>query len=284
MAVDFQGSDAVLRALLDELPDGIIVADADGVVMLVNKPLAQMFGYDPADLLGQPVEALIPEGARLAHDEHRAEFAARPSRGQMGLGLELVGYRRDGRDIRLDVRLSPLQTGGGGWFLATVREAGHRRADDHDETAAKWDDETGRIAREIGDTVIRGLFAAGLQLHSIASDVGDRPAEELRSVAGDLDTMIHDIRNALFLRHLRLVPAVTDRTDPAPAAEETIRLVEHFTDTPFVTVVLETLRAQQIVDLDAEPRPELTGREQLLASIIASRLAGDGGAVDDSTD
>ena len=86
---------AVLRELVDALPDGVALIDDEGMLILANRRLAEMFGYEHAELIGRPVESLIPVGLRTAHRRHRAAYAQAREARPMGAGARLVGLRKD---------------------------------------------------------------------------------------------------------------------------------------------------------------------------------------------
>lgn len=108
--------------LLESAPDGILLVDSGGHIMLVNAEAEKMFGYTEDELLGKPVEILIPERFRDIHVQHRADYAAAPRTRPMGIGLELYGLRRDGRDFPVEISLSPVQTKVGLLIMAIVRD------------------------------------------------------------------------------------------------------------------------------------------------------------------
>src|SRR5262249_13698472 len=83
-----------LRSFLESAPDGVLVVDGTGQIALVNHQIEALFGYSRDELLGQPVEILVPERLRGRHVAHRDGFLARPATRPMGRGLELFGQRK----------------------------------------------------------------------------------------------------------------------------------------------------------------------------------------------
>lgn len=114
-------------ALLNALPDGILVTDPDGRIVFCSAQLETLSGYPATELLGEPVEVLVPEGNRHAHIQHRAGYASAgmPVRA-MGSGVKTLLRARDGREIPVDISLAPLQTDAGRVVLAAVRDATER--------------------------------------------------------------------------------------------------------------------------------------------------------------
>jgi PAS domain S-box-containing protein len=102
------------RRLLDLAHDAIIVRDPIGsTVTYWNREAEELFGYTREELIGQPVETLLPRGLRKRHEAHRNEFLANPRARPMGAGLDLLARRRGGNEFLVEISLSPLQTDNG---------------------------------------------------------------------------------------------------------------------------------------------------------------------------
>lgn len=98
--------EAVLRQLVDALDDGVALVGEDGTIVLVNRKLAVMVGYQPADLVGRPVEALVPAGLREVHRRHRAVYARKPIARPMADRARLTGVRVDGTTVPVTITLA----------------------------------------------------------------------------------------------------------------------------------------------------------------------------------
>lgn len=126
-----RGSDQVeiSQALLDALPDGIVAVDSEGIIRLASAELARLSGYAAAELIGRPVEFLIPSRYRSEHEKHREGYrqAGHPAR-SMGGGLKIVLLARDGTEIPVDIGLGPLPAAGGTLVVGAVRDARERIA------------------------------------------------------------------------------------------------------------------------------------------------------------
>src|SRR6516225_5514991 len=103
----------VLRRMLEALPDALVVSDTEGRIVLANAQTEKLFGYPRDELLGRSVEVLVPERFRGGHVAHRGGYLQAPHLRPMGRGQALYGRRKDGRDISVEISLSPLQTEGG---------------------------------------------------------------------------------------------------------------------------------------------------------------------------
>ena len=110
------------RALLESASDGILLVDGTGRIILVNAAATRMFGYSRTELMGQPLEILLPERIRGAHIAHRAGYFAAPRVRPMGIGLDLSGRRKDGSEFPLEISLSHVGSDDGMVAMAFVTD------------------------------------------------------------------------------------------------------------------------------------------------------------------
>jgi diguanylate cyclase (GGDEF)-like protein/PAS domain S-box-containing protein len=114
-------------ALIEAAPDALVVADAEGRIIIANAQAERMFGYSRDELVGQPIELLLPERLRASHEERRAAYVEAPTIRPMGIGRELLARRRDGTELPVEIALSPLDIESGHLTIATMRDATERR-------------------------------------------------------------------------------------------------------------------------------------------------------------
>jgi PAS domain S-box-containing protein len=122
----FQG-DVTIRTLLESLAEGVVIIDSHGTILLVNNRAEEMFGYSKKELVGLPHGILLPERLREIHEGHVAHFFEEPTIRPMGQLLDLVGRRKDGGEIPVEISLSFLETINGRLALAFISDISHRK-------------------------------------------------------------------------------------------------------------------------------------------------------------
>jgi formate hydrogenlyase transcriptional activator len=115
-------SSSLFEKLFEFSPDAILVTNPEGKIGAVNTQVEKFFGYDRSELLGQPIEILIPERFRATHPKQRTNYAAYPRVRTMGAGLELYGRRKDGTEFPVDIMLGPVDAAGGPVVLSVIRD------------------------------------------------------------------------------------------------------------------------------------------------------------------
>src|SRR4051812_40339028 len=171
-------------SLLEAAPDAMVIVAEDGCIAYANEHAIRLFGFAAGELLGRPVEDLLPESMRAAHRGHRAHYRAEPTVRPMGAGLELWARRSDGVEIPVEISLSPLQVGDETFAIAAVRDVTARVAAEAElqisrdalreaEQVVAVSSDRERIARGLHDTVIQRLFGEGLNLQAAMSGLDD---------------------------------------------------------------------------------------------------------------
>jgi PAS domain S-box-containing protein len=221
-------TDDLLRNTIDEAPDGIIAVDAEGRIAFANPMATRIFGYEADELLGEPIEILLPEQLRGGHVAHRDGYLRHPRARPMGSGLDLRGRNRSGEEFPVEISLSPVKSNGRDFVVAIVRDVTERRraaeelAQAHEVLALVDDRE--RIARDLHDTVIQRLFAVGLSLQGALGAAGDsKLAARIETAIDEIDGTIRDIRTAIFSLHARQMTATGLRDDILASTREAAR-------------------------------------------------------------
>lgn len=200
------------RSLLESAPDAIVIVDQRGRIVLTNDQTTAVFGYRPNELVGQPVEMLMPETVRAAHVGHRTGFIAAPATRPMGERLNLMARRKDGGVFPAEISLSPLDSEDGMLVTSVIRDVSERRRleDERQRLRAETEAERTRqrMAMDLHDGIIQSIYAVGLNLEAAADDIATNPGEvatridraidELNDTIGDIRSYIMELRPARF--------------------------------------------------------------------------------------
>lgn len=210
------------------LPDGVIVTDLQGRIVHVNAELERMSGYGPGELLGEPVEVLVPEEARELHRRERWAYAACPRARPMAAGRDLELRRRDGSRLAVDISLSPLETAEGSLILAAVRDASERRRAAAERrrlaTELVWsaEAERTRMAADLHDGPIQWLSALLLRMELLTRSAADPAlAAGLAALTDEVRAVIRSLRRVVYEAH----PPILDRHGLVAAVREHAREV-----------------------------------------------------------
>jgi PAS domain S-box-containing protein len=190
--------EATARAFLESASESIVVADAEGRIVLVNAQAERMFGYPRAELLGRPVEMLIPVRLRERHVTHRGTYMAAPRIRAMGQGLDLAAVKKDGTEFPVEVSLSYVETDEGIRTIAFITDISERVAFQ-------------RAARQADKLAALGTLSAGIA-HEINNPIGIITSRvEVMMLEADEDGLPVAMRQDLevILRHARRVAGIT---------------------------------------------------------------------------
>jgi PAS domain S-box-containing protein len=173
-------SEARYRTLFEQSPDGIVLADGAGRIVMANRHLEDLFGYRRGELPGRSIDMLVPERFRQAHARHRESYQAAPLVRQVGTGRALFARRKDGTDFPVEIGLSPLHTSAGTLIIGIVRDVTERRRAEEKISAfmkrmralserivAVQEEERRALAHELHDEIGQSLTAVKIHLQAL---------------------------------------------------------------------------------------------------------------------
>jgi PAS domain S-box-containing protein len=190
----------MLWRMVDALADGVLLVNAEGVLVLANRRAEELFGYERGELTGQQVESLVPAGLRSAHGSQRAGYVHEPSARPMGARARLAGLRKDGTTVPVRISLSPVQTATGRFTMAVVRDISEDQppADLAELARAAAAAQDAHKGRDLLDRVINGLFRVGLSLQSAAELPHEIALPQIADALQHVDNIIGEIRDYIF--------------------------------------------------------------------------------------
>jgi len=182
-----QRHEKLLPALLDSAAQAILSVDRSGRIVLANARTEEMFGYSRPELIGEPIESLLPESSREAHVKHRTDYIAKPRVRPMGIGLDLAGRKKDGTEFPVEVSLSFLETDEGPFGIAFVTDITPRKRLEEQLVHSQKMEAVGRLAGGVAHdfnnllTIISGYERMLLDRLPAASPLRDYAEEVLKA-------------------------------------------------------------------------------------------------------
>ena len=196
-------ADEKFRLAVESAPNGMVMIDAAGQIVLVNSQTEKLFGYTREELLGQPIELLVPERFRGKHPDYRHSFFANPAVRSMGVGRDLYGRRKDGSEFPVEIGLNPIHTAEGLLVLSAIVDITERKRSEQAIHKLNEDLEQRVIERTAQ------LAAANQELEAFSYSVSHDLRAPLRAIDGFSRILLQDYLTALpadaqeYLRDVR---------------------------------------------------------------------------------
>ena len=230
-AVD--ASEAYFRTLLDSAPDAMIIVDDRGVITIVNGQAEVMFGYTRAELVGQPIESLLPERTRKKHVPFREEFIGDPKLRPMGSNRQLLARRKDGSEFPVEISLSPARIGSGMFVSSVIRDVTERQAMEREIIEAKQEAERANKANSAflaaaSHDLRQPVQALSLLNGALRRTVKDERAIEMIDSQGHSLTAMTNLLNSLLDISRLDAGAVTPELEEFPIQRLVDRLSAEF--------------------------------------------------------
>jgi PAS domain S-box-containing protein len=238
-------SEGMLQGLFDFAPDTVVVVNDDGRIVRVNAQVERMFGYSAQELVGKPIETLMPEQFRIRHVERRKGYITEPHTRPMGAGLELFGRRKDSTEFPVDIMLSPMKADQGSMVIAVIRDITRRKT--AEESQREYAErlkflshrlmevqelERRNIALELHDEI--GQVLTGLKL---TLEVCTRvPKQDLGASLDQARSLVNELMARIRDLSLHLRPAMLDDFGLLPTL---LWHIEHYTTHTQVKVIFK---------------------------------------------
>ena len=179
--------ETAFKRLVETAPYGVIMANTDGQIVLVNAMTENLLGYERQELLGRPLEMLLPERVRSGHPTHRQAYYAEPSARAMGSGRDLTALRKNGTEVAVEIGLTPIQWDDEAMVVATIGDISARKA-----------------LRELTHVVTQELKSRLQSLSSLVDSIGEQLGGKesqtvrdgltrVRNEFGHLNSLIDDL-------------------------------------------------------------------------------------------
>lgn len=188
---------AHFKALLEAAPDAMVIVDRDGKIVLVNAQTERLFGYERADLLGNPVEMLIPGRYRDTHPKYRDQFFTDPRPRAMGTGMELHGRRKDGSEFSVEISLSLLQTEEGFLVSSAIRDTTERK-----KIEKLKNEFISVVSHELHTPLTSILGSLGLVVSGVTGQISPPVKEMLQIAKSNCDRLVRLINDILDLEKI----------------------------------------------------------------------------------
>jgi PAS domain S-box-containing protein len=214
------------RGYFESSVEGIITTDSDGLIHQVNPRGQELFGYHEMELVGQPIEVLLPQRFRERHQAHRGAFFSAPSSRVMGRGMEIAGRRKDGTEFPADVSLNVVRTRRGNLVIAFVTDITERRAMEREARRKETVNALGAVAAGIAHELNNPLAVMESRIDLMLAADQDLSAE----TRADLLVLQRNIERASRISHnmlslARQRPGSRDPVDMNLTVEEAMLIV-----------------------------------------------------------
>ena len=194
-----------LRLAVELCPNGMVMIDASGAIVMVNAETEKLFGYERAELIGRPVDVLVPLRFRGAHPRHRHTFAADPRPRAMGAGRDLYGLRKDGTEFPVEVGLNPIHTRDGMAVLSVIIDISKRKRNERlkDEFVAT-------VSHELRTPLTSIAGSLGLLVASAAGKLPDNVTRLLTIAHNNSQRLVRLINDILDIEKMETGNVVFD--------------------------------------------------------------------------
>lgn len=203
-------TDEFIRTAFERCPSGLIVVDRSGKITVVNREVERLFGYDRGELVGEPIEILVPEASATMHTGLRTDYAHSPTERRMGAGRELSARHKEGHEIPVEIGLSPIHTQEGVFILGTIVDVRERRELESRLRQTQKLEAIGNLASGIAhdfNNILLGVMGY--------VELAREASRSLPNVVADLDTVLNTARRGRDL--VNRILYFTRKSEPSRA-------------------------------------------------------------------
>jgi two-component system sensor kinase FixL len=212
LASELQIGEERFRRVVEAAPNAMIMVNQEGQITLANQQAEKTFGYPREELLGRPIEMLVPERLRSGYRDFRHDYLCDPQARPMGAGRELFGRRKDGSEVPVEIGLSPIHTSNGPLVLASIVDITERKLAELEAARQRHDlahlarvstvgELSSSLAHELTHPITAILSNAQAAQRFLAND--DVDLDEVREILNDIVTQ--DQRAGEVIHGLRLL-------------------------------------------------------------------------------
>ncbi len=200
LGIDREPTRDEFQTLFDSAPNGVMVVDDQGRIALANARMEKKFGYSPGDLIGKPVDILVPQRFRSAHARFMRAFMRDMTARPMGAGRDLFGQRKDGTEFPVEIGLNPINSRAGNLIMITVIDISRQKLaaeslaitiSERDELRRRLvqaqEQERLRLAHELHDQTGQSLTAIMLEVKAVEDSINEPERARLRLLRARLE-------------------------------------------------------------------------------------------------
>ncbi len=260
-------SSDLVRTVLDSVPDAMVIINASGSIVFTNHQVTELFGYTTDELKGQSVEILLPERWRSGHVRHRQVYTSNVRNRPMGSGLDLLALRKDGREVPVEISLSPLPNKGEVLVIAAIRDVTDRRTIQTElktarEAAERANQAKSRFLATASHDLRQPLQALALLNGALRRTITDRELAEVllqqEQAIGAMSRLLNALLDINKIESGAIKPEVTD-----------FKVAEIFAE---LRAEFAGLAAQKGLQLSIEPCADYAHSDPALVSQILRNL------------
>ncbi|HYL75167.1 MAG TPA: PAS domain S-box protein, partial [Bryobacteraceae bacterium] len=273
---DLRKSKAMFEALFESAPDAMLASDKDGRIVFANSQSEKMFSYSRSELLGRPIETLVPKRFHGVHSAHRRGYCHDPRLRPMGIGKNLYAKRSDGSEFPVDIMLSPMDAASGVLVLSVVRDVTVRA-----EIERKILD----LNRQLHERV-KELHAANQSLETFSYSISHDLRAPLRAIEGfssilsdeyaaDLDPEAHRLLGVISTNCHKMGQLIEDLLAFSRlSANEAVR--SEIDMTALARSVVDELRAMEpgrLIEIELHPLPQALGERAVVRQVLMNLIS-----------